>query len=108
MQIVRAAFEKHITGKEVEPYEYSLIKKDGKKLDVIITTNLIQYGGDSAILGIVTDVTERKQAEDALRAREHELENKTREREEVTAALKVLLKKRRDSNRKLYQAGKNE
>jgi len=70
MQIVRTAFQKHMAGKEVEPYEYNLIKKDGNKLDVIITTNLIQYEGDSAILGIVTDITQRKRAEQALRESE--------------------------------------
>lgn len=39
---VRSAFEKHMKGEEVEPYEYTLITKDGRKLDVIITTKLIQ------------------------------------------------------------------
>jgi PAS domain S-box-containing protein len=63
---VRSAFQKHMAGKDVEPYEYKLIKKDGKKLDVIITTKLIQYEGGSAILGIVTDITQRKRAEQAL------------------------------------------
>jgi PAS domain S-box-containing protein len=70
MEIVKTAFQKHMAGQEVEPYEYSLIKKDGKKLDVIIATNLIEYEGDSAILGIVTDITQRKIAEQALRESE--------------------------------------
>jgi len=65
-EFVRSAFQKHMAGKDVEPYEYKLINKDGKKLDVIITTKLIQYEGGSAILGIVTDITQRKGAEQAL------------------------------------------
>jgi len=66
-ETVRLAFVKHQKGKEVEPYEYTLITKDGRKLDVIISTKLIQYERDSSILGIVTDITERKLAEKALR-----------------------------------------
>lgn len=43
---VMLAFEKHMKGKEVEPYEYSLITKDGRKLNAIITTKMIQYEGE--------------------------------------------------------------
>ena len=70
MEIVRSAFQRHMAGREVEPYEYRLVKKDGDKLDVIITTNLIDYEGGSAILGMVTDITRRKKAEQALRESE--------------------------------------
>jgi len=63
---VKSAFAKHFEGQEVEPYEYRLVTKGGDKLDVIITTKLIQYEGDTAILGIVTDITQRKKMEDAL------------------------------------------
>ena len=67
---VRSAFEKHMKGEEVEPYEYTLITKDGRKLDVIITTKLIQYDGDRSILGIVTDISRRKKIERELRESE--------------------------------------
>ena len=63
---VKSAFAKHLQGQEVEPYEYRLVTKGGDKLDTIITTKLIQYEGDTAILGIVTDITQRKKMEDAL------------------------------------------
>jgi len=66
LKIVRSAFQKHMAGKDVEPYEYRLINKDSKKLDVIITTKLIQYEDGGAILGIVTDITQRRKAEQAL------------------------------------------
>ncbi len=67
---VRSAFEKHMKGKEAEPYEYGLITKNGQKLNAIITTKMIQYEGDSAILGIVTDITRRKKMEKKLRESE--------------------------------------
>jgi PAS domain S-box-containing protein len=63
---VKSAFTKHLKGQEVEPYEYRLVTKGGDELDAIITTKLIQYEGDTAILGIVTDITRRKKMEDAL------------------------------------------
>jgi PAS domain S-box-containing protein len=69
-ETVRSAFEKHMKGTEVEPYEYDLITKDGRKLNVIITTKLIQYEGQRAILGIVTNITQRKKVEKALRESE--------------------------------------
>ena len=43
---------------------------------------------------MITDVTERKQAEKTLRARENELEIQTRNLEEMNTALRVLLKRR--------------
>jgi DNA-binding CsgD family transcriptional regulator len=46
------------------------------------------------VLGAFVDVTERKQAEQALVEREIELEIKTKNLEEANIALKVLLKKR--------------
>ncbi|MFC1713267.1 PAS domain S-box protein [Candidatus Poribacteria bacterium] len=64
--LVKTSFGRHIEGEEISPYEYKLVTKDGKEIDAIITTKLMQYEGDIAILGIVTDITERKQAEEEL------------------------------------------
>ena len=60
---IQSAFKRHMDGKEVEPYEYALINKQGKRIEAIITTKLMNYEGDMAILGIVTDISERKQVE---------------------------------------------
>lgn len=68
--IIKANFQKHMKEEEVSPYEYSLLTKTGKRIDAIITPKLISYGGESAILGIITDITERKQVEEALKKSE--------------------------------------
>ena len=63
---VQRAFAAHSRGDDVEPYEYTLVTKDGQRLEALITTKLMAYEGERAILGIVTDVTARKRAEEAL------------------------------------------
>jgi len=63
---VKENFRKHFEGKEVIPYEYTVLTKDAKRIDAILTTKLIPFEGESAVLGIVTDITERKKMEEEL------------------------------------------
>ena len=100
---VRSSFAKHSAGQEVAPYEYSLITKNGKKFEVIITTKLIPFDGDRAILGIVTDISNFKRAERALREKDQKLEQQARHLEEVNTALKVLLEHREQEKNELEE-----
>jgi PAS domain S-box-containing protein len=68
---VRRSFFMHQKGKEVPPYEYKMLTKGGKMNRGILTSKLIHFRGAPAILGIITDITERKEAEEALRKSEH-------------------------------------
>ncbi len=65
--LIERNFGLHQQGHDVDPYEYALLTKGGKRIEVIITTKLIDYGGERAILGIVTDISQRKRAERALK-----------------------------------------
>jgi len=67
-ELIKSAFNRHMSGKEVKPYEYALITKDGKRIEAIITTKLISYEGESAILGIVTDITDHKKTKEELQS----------------------------------------
>ncbi len=63
LKLVEKVFRKHLKGEETAPYEYTLLTKDGKKLESINSTKLISYNGETAILGIVTDISKRIRAE---------------------------------------------
>ena len=94
LSLIESNFKKHTAGKEIKPYEYALISKSGERIEVIITTKLIDYGGEEAILGIVTDITERKQAEINLREKDMKLKHQATNLEEMNVALKILLEQR--------------
>jgi PAS domain S-box-containing protein len=73
--LVRENYRKHMNGQDIPPYDYKLITKDGKELSAIHSTKLIDYEGEKAILGIVTDITDRKHMEEELRREKEFSEN---------------------------------
>jgi PAS domain S-box-containing protein len=73
-KVATQALESHLRGEEISPYECALIAKDGKRVESLITTRLIDYEGELAVLGIVTDITERK-------AHERQVQTSLREKE---------------------------
>jgi len=60
-------FKRHSLGQEVPQEEYQLLTKDGRRIDAIYSTRLFNVGGEPALLGIITDVTERRRAEQQIR-----------------------------------------
>ena len=66
-------FRRHMGGADVSPLEYQLLTREGRRIDAILATKLIRYEGAPAILGIVTDISERKQAERRLQESENRL-----------------------------------
>ena len=72
---IKEAFKKHEMGMNIPPYEYKIITKKGKKIDVIINTKLIKYENEKAILGIVTDVSKLKKIENELKENKNYLQN---------------------------------
>ena len=60
-----------LEGKKVPlNYDSKLIRKDGSPLEVGLNLGVIDYQGEEAVLAIVRDITERKQAEQALKENE--------------------------------------
>jgi len=80
-------------------YEFSLINMQGEVRDLIITISMIP-GTRNSVASFV-DITERKQAEEALKKNERDLKDKTHELEELNSALRVLLKRREEDKLEL-------
>ena len=59
-------FVQHQQGKDINPYEYDLLTKDGRRINALITTKLIPFQEELSILGIVTDITELRHLEQDL------------------------------------------
>ncbi len=59
VEFVLDAYRTHMRGQDVPPYEYELLTKDGRRVVGINTTRLISFGGANAILGVITDITQR-------------------------------------------------
>jgi len=62
---------------------------------------LDERGKPTKMVGCISDITERKRAEEALKKRERDLKAKSRKLEELNTALKVLLKQREDDKDEL-------
>jgi two-component system cell cycle sensor histidine kinase/response regulator CckA len=66
----KTAFVQHMEGREIEAREYVLLTRNAKRIETIITTRLIDYEKQRAILGIITDISKRRRAEEAVCASE--------------------------------------
>ena len=64
------AFARYMDGVAVEPFEYELVTRTGKRIPAIVASRIIDYEGNRALMGVITDISARKAAEEALRASE--------------------------------------
>ncbi len=67
-ELISRNYTRRLAGEEVIPYEYALLTKEGRRIEAILSSKVIRYEGEDAMLGIVTDITERKRAEVLLRS----------------------------------------
>ncbi len=65
------------------------LRKDGRMLDVEVTSHLLQFSGRRASLVLARDITERKQAEGALQASEERYRALTELASDLAYAIKV-------------------
>ncbi len=82
-------------------YEFRFLHKSGEARNVYLTVDLIP--GTRKSIASMVDITDLRKADETLRVRGSELENKTRELEELNAALRVLLKRREEDRNELEE-----
>jgi PAS domain S-box-containing protein len=68
--MVASAVKQRMSGEKVEPFEADILTKSGARLTVIIRGSLIDFDGAPASLNVLTDITDRKRAEEQLRKSE--------------------------------------
>lgn len=80
---------------QARPAEYRLQAKSGGYRWVRTFTTPVRAGDELiGLQGVLSDITDLKETEEALKERERDLTNKTEHLEEVNAALRVLIEKR--------------
>ena len=74
VETIKSNFAIHVRGQPVCYMSNSILTRDGKRINAIINSTLIDYKDNKAILGIVTDITERKNTETLMKETKDELE----------------------------------
>jgi PAS domain S-box-containing protein len=73
-------------------YETQIADRQGNRRDILVNVDMIP--GTTRSVATFMDISDRKRSEKALNQKTEELKSKTRELEEMNAALRVLLKQR--------------
>jgi PAS domain S-box-containing protein len=82
-------------------YQCSLIDKEGNKKVILLAVAMIP-GTKKSVVSL-TDITEQKRTEAALRKREQEVQKNSRNLKDANTALKVLLKQREEDRGELEE-----
>jgi PAS domain S-box-containing protein len=107
-------FQGLINNKDKMAIATTILTKDGRKIPVDVNGSIIEHKGQKIIQGIYRDITGIKMKEDALLSARDEMERRVLERtselekankdlEEANVALRVLLNRQTEDNKKLEE-----
>ena len=72
LETIRQMIARKLAGEDETVYDLEIFAKDGRRIAVEVNTRLIyQDGAPAGVQGIARDVTERRRAEEMLRAADH-------------------------------------
>ncbi len=87
---LREYYKRRLRGEPApEQYELELRSEDGRRVTLEVKPLIIQYRGQSAVMAIGRDITERKRQEEALQRAREELEAKVEQRLERHSPYKL-------------------
>jgi PAS domain S-box-containing protein len=72
-ELVVSRFKQLMSGIEIDPFECTLIGKENVITECLNITKVIHYEGSPAILGMMTDLTEIKRTQEAIRDSQNRL-----------------------------------
>ena len=64
---IKETVQRRLQGDDIAPYDIELVGKDGERRAVLVSGNRITFEGEPALIVILTDITERKRVEEALK-----------------------------------------
>lgn len=73
--LVKEKYQLLMAGQPVDPFEYVLINKNGNTVYTLLSTKRIQFGGEHAIIGIITDITDHRKADKVTKQKVESLES---------------------------------
>ncbi|HUH66226.1 MAG TPA: PAS domain S-box protein [Syntrophales bacterium] len=103
LPVVRRLIRNRLEDAAVQnPQEFLTYTRNGETVWVEVSARIIRENGRRvSVHGIARNITERKKMEEALKKREQELEEKSRNLEDANTALTVLLKRREEDRAEL-------
>jgi PAS domain S-box-containing protein len=105
LPVVRQFIQKRLHNMDVQnPQEFLTYTKNGEAVWVEVNARIMKENGRQvSVHGIARNITERKKMEEALKKRELELEEKSRNLVDANKALKVLLRRREEDKTELEE-----
>lgn len=105
LPVVRQFIQKRLHNMDVQnPQAFLTYTKNGEVVWVEVNARIMkEHGRQVSVHGIARNITERKKMEEALKKRELELEEKSRNLVDANTALKVLLKRREEDKTELEE-----
>ena len=84
---VGRSHEMHLRGEEHLPFEYAMVARDGRRVEVMLNSWLSTAGGKRTVVGIIADVTVQHRVAEELRLAAARAESERARAESVIAAI---------------------